>query len=35
MDGIVDVSPEDLIDLYEFAVEHAQARKGGRAYRRD
>ncbi|OIQ77093.1 HPP family protein [mine drainage metagenome] len=24
MDGFIDVSAEDLIDLYEFAVEHAQ-----------
>lgn len=24
MDGVIDVSREDLVDLYEFAVEHAQ-----------
>ncbi len=27
MDGVIDVSAEDLVDLYEFAVEHAQSRK--------
>lgn len=27
MDGIIDVSEEDLVDLYEFALEHAQHRK--------
>ena len=27
LDGVVDVSIEDLIDLYEFATEHAQNRK--------
>ncbi|CAG0956670.1 hypothetical protein MTYP_00498 [Methylophilaceae bacterium] len=26
MDGVIDISQEDLVDLYEFAVEHAQAR---------
>lgn len=26
MDGVIDVSREDLVDLYEFAVEHAQQR---------
>lgn len=24
MDGVIDVSREDLVDLYEFAVEHVQ-----------
>lgn len=27
MDGIIDVSKEDLIDIYELALEHAQARR--------
>lgn len=27
MDGIVDVSTEDLVDIYELAEEHAQARQ--------
>jgi len=27
MDGIIDVTEEDLVDLYEFAVEHANAAK--------
>ncbi|MCC6301317.1 MAG: HPP family protein [Gammaproteobacteria bacterium] len=27
MDGIVDVSKEDLIDIYELAIEHALARR--------
>ncbi len=27
MDGFIDVSEEDLVDLYEFALEHAQTRK--------
>lgn len=27
IDGFIDVSAEDLVDLYEFAVEHAQSRK--------
>jgi CBS domain-containing membrane protein len=27
MDGIIDVTEEDLVDLYEFAVEHANAVK--------
>lgn len=27
MDGIVDVSKEDLIDIYELAVEHAETRR--------
>jgi len=27
LDGIIDVSAEDLVDIYEFAVEHAQSRK--------
>jgi CBS domain-containing membrane protein len=27
MDGIIDVSAEDLVDLYEFAVEHARGEK--------
>lgn len=27
MDGMIDVSREDLVDLYEFAVEHAQQRR--------
>lgn len=26
MDGLIDVSTEDLIDIYEFAVERAQKR---------
>ena len=26
MDGVIAVSEEDLVDLYEFAVEHAQKR---------
>ena len=26
MDGLIDVSAEDLQDIYEFAVERAQAR---------
>ena len=30
MDGIVDVNEEDLVDLYEFAVEHAQNRQDAR-----
>lgn len=28
MDGVIAVTEEDLVDLYEFAVEHAQKRKG-------
>ena len=27
VDGVVDVGVEDLVDLYEFAVEHAQQKK--------
>lgn len=27
MDGVIAVSEEDLVDLYEFAVEHAQTRR--------
>ena len=27
MDGVIDVSSEDLVDLYEFAVEHARGEK--------
>lgn len=27
VDGVVDVGVEDLVDLYEFAVEHAQTKK--------
>ncbi len=27
MDGFIDVTEEDLVDLYEFALEHAQARE--------
>lgn len=27
IDGVIDVSTEDLVDLYEFAVEHAQEKK--------
>ena len=27
MDGIIDVTEEDLVDLYEFAAEHAQSRQ--------
>ena len=27
MDGLIDVSAEDLVDIYEFALAHAQARK--------
>jgi len=27
MDGVIDVSEEDLVDLYEFAVEHAQSNR--------
>lgn len=27
MDGVIDVSPEDLVDIYEFAVENAEARR--------
>ena len=27
MDGLIDVSAEDLVDIYEFALERAQARK--------
>lgn len=27
IDGVIDVSAEDMVDLYEFAVEHAQSRK--------
>ncbi|MEZ0236993.1 MAG: HPP family protein [Methylophilaceae bacterium] len=27
MDGVIDVSREDLVDIYEFAVEHAQQRQ--------
>jgi len=26
MDGFIDVSAEDLVDLYEFAVERAESR---------
>lgn len=27
VDGVIDVSAEDLVDLYEFAIEHAQNRR--------
>ena len=27
MDGVIDVTPEDLVELYEFAVENAEARR--------
>jgi len=27
MDGLIDVSEEDLVDIYEFAVEHAEKRR--------
>lgn len=27
MDGVIDVTPEDLVDIYEFAVENAEARR--------
>lgn len=27
MDGIIDITEEDLVDIYEFAVEHAQRRE--------
>jgi len=27
MDGLIDVSEEDLVDIYEFAVEHAETRR--------
>jgi CBS-domain-containing membrane protein len=30
MDGIIDVSKEDLVDIYELAVEHAEARRNTR-----
>jgi len=26
MDGVIDISAEDIVDLYEFAVERAQSR---------
>jgi CBS domain-containing membrane protein len=29
MDGMIDVTPEDLVDIYEFAVENAEKRRGG------
>lgn len=28
MEGVIDVTREDLMDIYEFAVEHAQERRG-------
>ena len=27
MDGMIDVTEEDLVDLYEFAAEHAKTKK--------
>lgn len=27
IDGVIDVNAEDIVNLYEFAVEHAQNRK--------
>jgi hypothetical protein len=27
MDGLIDVSAEDLVDIYEFALERAQSRR--------
>lgn len=27
MDGVIDVTPEDLVDIYEFAVESAESRR--------
>lgn len=29
IDALIDVTEEDLVDIYEFAVEHAQARRKG------
>lgn len=28
MDGVIDITREDLMDIYEFAVEHARERRG-------
>jgi hypothetical protein len=34
MDGLIDVSAEDLVDIYEFATEHAQNRMDRQALSR-